>query len=129
MNTKCNGHKYILETFSGIHQILFVTLQEASDRVNFQIFTEHSIVVLLIHNISNNDPDLCDAIASVLLNNNDTINDFESYAALILPVCSYSNHQTLNNTNNGHPQNFNVGLKYNHQIKNIVNIYCNTNKE
>ena len=58
MNTKCNGHKYILETFTGIHQILFVALQEASDRVNFQIFTEHSIVGFLIDNISNNDPDV-----------------------------------------------------------------------
>ena len=115
--------------FTGLHQILFVTLQEAYDHVNFQIFTEHSIVVLFIYNISNNDPGLCDAKDSFFLNNNCMSNDFESYAALRIPVCSYTNHQTSNNTSSRHAHISNVYLKYNHQIKPILDLYCNTNKE
>ena len=37
MNTKCNGQKSILETFTGLNKSSFETLQEVSDRVNFQI--------------------------------------------------------------------------------------------
>ena len=87
------------------------------------------MVILFIDNISNNDPDLRDAIARVLFHNNGMISEFESYSALLLPVCSYTNHRASNSTINGHPQIYNVYFKYNHQIKTVVDIYCNTDKE
>ena len=68
INTKWNGRTYSLEKFIDTHQGLFVILQEASDRFNFNITTKHSRVIFLVANILNNYPELCYAISSVWLN-------------------------------------------------------------
>ena len=71
------------------------------------------MVVFLIYNISNNNPDLHVVIASVWLNNEVIRNKLESAATLLLPVFLCDNHQASNNTSNGNQQISNVNLKYN----------------
>ena len=93
MHTKCNGHKYSPENFTGLHQSSFVILNESYDHVNFQIPTEHSIFGFLIDNISNNDLDLHDKIASVQIIKKIIINGFESDASLLLPACPYDDQR------------------------------------
>ena len=77
MQTKWNGRVYSLEKFFGLQHNWFVQLQEAADHINFQFPTKHSILGLLIDNMSNSDPDLHAAIAILCINTDNIRNDFE----------------------------------------------------
>ena len=65
MNAKWNGRTFSLDKFTGLHRSAYVLLEEAALHVNFQLPTEHSRVGFLLDNITNNDPDLCAALASI----------------------------------------------------------------
>ena len=54
----------------------------------------------LIDNITNADPNLCAAIASVRIDINGMCSDFEAAVAFLLPVDPYSKHQKCNNDKN-----------------------------
>ena len=90
MNTKWNGRVYSLEKFTGLHRSSYVMLQEAALHVNFQLPTEHSRVGFLLDNITNQDPDLRAALASIRINTNGMRANFEQAVAFLLPVCPYS---------------------------------------
>ena len=76
------GQDKRLEKFVGIHQNSFVQLQEAADHLKFKFPIDHSTVVFLIDNMSNSDPDLRAAIASVCINTINMCDYFEGYAGL-----------------------------------------------
>jgi hypothetical protein len=90
MNTKWNGRNYSLEKFTGMHRSSYVQLQEASTHVHFQLPTEHTRVGYLLSNITNADPDLKAALASIRIDTNGMRGDFEAAVAFILPVDPYS---------------------------------------
>ena len=90
MNQTWNGKSYSLEKFCGIHRNNFIFLQEAVNHVTFQLPTEHSRVGYLLDNITNQDPDLRAALASIRANNNNMRDDFEAAVAFLLPVCPYA---------------------------------------
>ena len=94
MNTKWNGRTYSLDKFTGLHRSAFVMLEEAALHVNFQVPSEHSRVGYLLDNITNNDPDLRAALASIRINTDGMRDDFERAVAFMLPVCPYTKHKT-----------------------------------
>ena len=73
MNTKCNGHTFILENFTGLHKSSFVQLQEAAEHIYFQLPTEHTRVGYLLDKTQNNNPNLRAANAIICINNNGMI--------------------------------------------------------
>ena len=89
MNTKWTGKTYSLEKFCGLHRSAYVQMQEAALHVAFQLPNEHSRVGYLIDNISNSDPDLRAAIASIRIDTAGMRNNFEDAVACILPVDPY----------------------------------------
>ena len=93
MATKWNGKTYSLEKFTGLHRSAYGALEEASQHVNFQLPTEHSRVTYLLDNITNTDPDLRAALASVRANINNMRDNFELAVGFILPVCPYIKHR------------------------------------
>jgi hypothetical protein len=96
MNTKWNGRNYSLEKFTGMHRSSFVQLQEAATHVHFQLPTEHTRVGYLLSNITNADPDLKAALASIRIDTNGMREDFEAAVSFILPVDPYSKQKRSN---------------------------------
>ena len=94
MQTKWNGKTYSLEKFTGLHRSAYVSLESASEHVDFQLPSEHSRVGFILDNVTNSDPDLRAALASVRANVNNMRSDFEATVTFILPVCPYSRSRT-----------------------------------
>jgi hypothetical protein len=115
MNTKWNGKTYSLEKFTGLHRSFFVQLQEAALHVNFQLPTEFTRVGYLINNITNGDPDLRAAIASIRINNEGMRDNFEDAVSFLLPVDPYSKSRAHGGRNN--PQVSDTALQNKQQSK------------
>ena len=111
MNTKWNGRQYSLEKFTGLHRSSYVMLEEASIHVNFQLPTEHSRVGYLLDNITNQDPDLRAALASIRVNVNNMRNSFDDAVAFLLPVCPYAKFKSNQRKPNPQAQVSEVVLK------------------
>ena len=94
MQTKWNGKTYSLEKFTGLHRSAYVSLESAAEHVDFQLPSEHSRVGYILDNVTNSDPDLRAALASVRANVNNMRSDFEATVTFILPVCPYSKGRT-----------------------------------
>ena len=86
ISAKWNGKKYALDSFISQHRSKYQQLEEASQHVQFQVPNEHTRVGYLIDSIDNADAALQAAIASVRQNSNDTRDNFEKAAAILLPV-------------------------------------------
>ena len=94
MNQTWNGKSHSLEKYCGLHRNNYIFLQEAVNHVTFQLPTDHSRVGYLLDNITNQDPDLRAALASIRANNNNMRDDFEAAVAFLLPVCPYAKHRS-----------------------------------
>ena len=130
MNTTWNGRTYSLEKFTGLHRSSFVQLEEAASHVNFQLPTEHSRIGFLIDNISNNDPDLRAALASIRINTNGMRENFEAAVAFLLPVCPYAKHRASNGAGNQrNAQVSDATLKGKHHSKTGVDLRWHSKSE
>ena len=94
MNVKWNGRAYSLEKFTGLHRSAYTALEEAALHVKFQLPNERSRVGYLLDNITDNDPDMRAALASIRANINNMREDFEESTKFILPVCPYIKHRS-----------------------------------
>ena len=97
VNTKWNGRQFGLDKFCNLHRSAYMSLQEASGHVQFQLPNEFSRVGYLIDNIENSDPDLRAAIAGIRANTNNMRNDFEAAVTFLLPVCPYQKSKSKSN--------------------------------
>ena len=128
MNTKWNGRTYSLDKFTGLHRSAFVMLEEAALHVNFQVPSQHSRVGYLLDNITNNDPDLRAALASIRVNTNGMRDNFERAVAFMLPVCPYTKHKT-NQRRTRHASISDVRLKGKSDSKTGVDLRWHTKEE
>ena len=99
LNTKWNGRQYGLDKFTNLHRSAYVALEEAAIHVDFQLPNEHTRVGYLLDNITNSDPDLRAALASIRADVNSMRGDFEKAVAFMLPVCPYVKHSRRSNPN------------------------------
>ena len=101
MKTKQNGRNYSLDKFIIVHCSSFVQLQEAAQQVStpLQLPSGHTQVGYLIDNITNSDPDLHAAIASICVDTNGMCSNFEAAVAFLLPVEPYIKHRTAGDKN------------------------------
>ena len=103
-------------------------LEEAALHVNFQVPSQHSRVGYLLDNITNNDPDLRAALASIRVNTDGMRDDFERAVAFILPVCPYSKHKA-NQRRNRQAELSDVRLKGKRDSKTGVDLRRHTKEE
>ena len=128
MNTKWNGRTYSLDKFTGLHRSAFVMLEEAALHVNFQVPSQHSRVGYLLDNITNSDPDLRAALASIRVNTDGMRDDFERAVAFILPVCPYTKNKS-NQRRNRQAELSDVRLKGKSDSKTGVDLRWHTREE
>ena len=86
-------------------------------------------ITRLIYNISNNDPNIWDAITSFCINNSEMIYNFEWSATFLIPVCSYANHQATNNNNICYTQISDLDTKGKQHSSTGVGLCWHTKKE
>ena len=106
-------------------------MQQAALHVDFQLPTGHLRVSFLLDNITNNDPDLRAALASIRVNTNGMRNDFESAATFLQQVCPYTKYKTnqRNNRVHGVAEISDLRLKGKGQSKTGVDLRWHTKAE
>ena len=125
MNVKWNGRTYSLEKFTGLHRSAYTALEEAALHVNFQLPNERSRVGYLLENITNSDPDLRAALASIRANVNNMRSSFEASIKFLLPVCPYIEYKS----NNRNPNISDFTLKGKSDSKTGVDFRWHTREE
>ena len=87
MNNEWNGRACRLDKFTSSHESSFFQFKEAALHVDFQVPTDHSRFGFLLDNVTNNDPDLKAALASMSTNADGMRDDFDTSLAFMLPAC------------------------------------------
>jgi len=100
ISAKWTGKKYALDSFISQQRAKYQQLEEASTHVEFQVPNAHTRVTYLIDSIDNQDAALQAAVASIRQNTNQTRDDFEKAAAVLLPVDPYARNNANKKTVN-----------------------------